>query len=79
MLNALRDRESQFKTTLEEDLLRRERETPAGRAGKALAVRVGEKTLLQEAQKWVHDKLQGLGRAVEDADGPAAKRQRCNK
>lgn len=77
--SALTDRAAQFDTTLEEDLLRREQENPAGRAGKALAVRVGEKILLQEAQKWVRNKLQELGRTSGETDAPSAKRQRCKK
>lgn len=78
VLGALGDRIAEYETSLEQDLLRREQQNPAGRAGKALEVRIGEKILLREAQNWVRDKQQELGQAGRDTDGPATKRQRYN-
>lgn len=79
VLGALEDRAAQYPTTLEEDMARGERENPAGRVGKALAVRVGEKVLIREAQRWVRDKLQELGPTTGQSDEPAVKRQKLRR
>jgi len=82
VLSALKDREAQYATTLEQDdeLARAIDGGPRTRRDMALWVRRGEKALLREAQGWVLHKL-GEVRRVEgdgrrEADGPGAKRQR---
>lgn len=75
VLGALEDREGQYGSTLEEDISMREREGDGGRKGKALVVRIGEKTLLREAKRWVKEKLEATGQV----DGRAAKRQKVGR
>ncbi|KAK2069102.1 hypothetical protein P8C59_003709 [Phyllachora maydis] len=73
---ALRACEAQYPTSLEED-----QELLAGgdvdrRQRMAIWVRLGEKKLLREAQRWVQSQLAGLHAAGEPDGEPSAKRQR---
>ncbi|KAK0609598.1 hypothetical protein B0T17DRAFT_546640 [Bombardia bombarda] len=86
VVSALRDRESQYATTLEDDqeLLATLDGRPSGRREMAVWVRRGEKKLLREGQAWVERKLAELKGKADDGrrggggggDGPSAKRQR---
>lgn len=75
-LRALELRIAEYPTTLEADLELQQTANPSGRKGMALAVRIGEKTLLREAIRWTWAEVAKLNRDVEMADEPAAKRQR---
>ncbi|OIW22524.1 SET domain-containing protein [Coniochaeta ligniaria NRRL 30616] len=76
VLRALELRMAEYPTTLEADLQQQQAENPPGRKGMALAVRIGEKTLLREAIRWTGAEVAKLNRDVEMSDEPAAKRQR---
>lgn len=76
VLRALELRLAEYPTTLEADLQLQRAETPSGRKGMALVVRIGEKTLLREAIRWTGAEVAKLNRDVEMADEPSAKRQR---
>jgi SET domain-containing protein 6 len=74
VLKALDDRIAQYGTSLDHDIQIRDQEKPTGTAAMALAVRIGEKTLLAEARKWVEGQLMANG---SHSDGlPASKRQK---
>lgn len=76
VLRALELRLAEYPTTLEADLQLQEAANPSGRKGMALAVRIGEKSLLREAIRWTGAEVAKLNRDVEMSDEPAAKRQR---
>lgn len=76
VLRALELRLAEYPTSLEADLQLQEAEKPSGRKAMALAVRIGEKTLLREAIKWTGAEVAKLNRDVEMSDEPASKRQR---
>ncbi|KAK5655637.1 hypothetical protein OQA88_5568 [Cercophora sp. LCS_1] len=83
VLGALKDREAEFATSLEEDqALIAQCERPVTREQMAVWVRAGEKQILREAQLWVEEELPAMReqacRPREDGDegAPSAKRQR---
>ena len=76
VLEALRDREAQYDTTLEQDHSILAQTRGEGRLGMAVLVRRGEKQLLRDAQSWTTMKLDKLRAAVTEQEGPATKRQR---
>jgi N-lysine methyltransferase SETD6 len=76
VLKALKDREAQYVTTLEDDQKIQESGETVGRKGLALYVRMGEKALLREAQDWVQKELEKL----RARDGkPPSKRQKTTR
>lgn len=75
-LRALELRSAEYPTTLEADLQLQRTQNPSGRKGMALAVRIGEKTLLREAIRWTGAEVARLNQDVEMGDEPSAKRQR---
>ncbi len=76
VLRALKEREAQYQTTLEQDDDIITRNNAANRAAMAVFVRRGEKLLLRDAQAWVQAELEKLRASIVDQDGPAPKRQR---
>ncbi|KAK3328640.1 hypothetical protein B0T19DRAFT_450038 [Cercophora scortea] len=72
VLRALRDREAEYATPLEEDEQLVASGAVEGRQAMAVWVRKGEKQILRAAQKWVEGVLEELRRS----DGPSAKRRR---
>ncbi|KAK3938022.1 ribosomal lysine N-methyltransferase [Diplogelasinospora grovesii] len=78
VLRALRDREAQYGTTLENDEGLLKSEQPNGRRDMAVWVRRGEKRLLREAQVWVAQQLAELELSTSrpTSSAPTAKRQR---
>ncbi|KAB5545482.1 hypothetical protein GE09DRAFT_968499 [Coniochaeta sp. 2T2.1] len=76
VLRAMELRLAEYPTSLEADLQVQRTENPSGRKGMALAVRIGEKTLLREAIRWTGAEVAKLNRDVEMSDEPSAKRQR---
>ncbi|KAB5531386.1 hypothetical protein GE09DRAFT_1064101 [Coniochaeta sp. 2T2.1] len=76
VLRAMELRLAEYPTSLEADLQVQRTGHPSGRKGVALAVRIGEKTLLREAIRWTGAEVAKLNRDVEMSDEPSAKRQR---
>ena len=76
VLGALKEREAQYQSTLEQDddIIARNKET--NRVAMAVIVRRGEKMVLREAQAWVQAESEKLRASIVDQDGPAPKRQR---
>lgn len=79
VLRALESRIAEYPTTLEADILLQTRGTPTDKVGMALTVRIGEKTLLHEALKWIGAELAKLDHDVVMTEEPAAKRQRTKR
>ncbi len=75
-LKALKDREAQYETTLDQDEALVAAKRGEDRAHMAVLVRRGEKRLLREAQSWVQERLDKLHASNERDGGPAPKRQK---
>ncbi|KAL2175873.1 uncharacterized protein P884DRAFT_261822 [Thermothelomyces heterothallicus CBS 202.75] len=80
VFDALRARERQYATSLEDDQSLVDAGQLTERQRMGVWVRMGEKQLLREAQTWVQHQMGGLQDRVSDDlrqdDGPAAKRRR---
>ncbi|KAK3686202.1 hypothetical protein B0T22DRAFT_242574 [Podospora appendiculata] len=83
VLRALRDREAEYATRLEEDEQLVASGAVEGRQAMAVWVRKGEKQILRAAQRWVEGVLDELRRSMaaerdggRGGDGPSAKRRR---
>lgn len=77
VLKALKERQGQYATSVEEDekILEEAGDSESRRGLMAVWVRMGEKKLLREAEKWVGDKLEEVkGKIASSATSTSAKR-----